>query len=632
MGEQAAGQGLAARLAASLCSGIGGHAGYAEQGNACFAYRSIRSTAATARSWRPARLPSGRLIVFHGYFDNAAEIAARLDVGSKDPAELYGLAFERWGDEAEQRIIGHYCAAIADPERASLRLVRSPIRAPPLYYFHGDELTAAASVPRSLFAAGVPKHVNEANYADMAWFYYENPEASCFRDVLRVPVGSAVELEQGKARIVKKTYDIMAVPNQDVASDAEVLETVSALLDEGVNACLTGFSRPGSTLSSGLDSPQVAVRALAALPPGQKLPTFTFHPEPGFNGSAPPFMNPDERPMVEALAALHPGLEPHFTCNEDADPLHRMNELFHLIGSVHPYVGTMYVFHGLLEEASKERCDLLLLAELGNLTFSDRGLNGFVEYLLTGQWRQLWLALTRPAIHKGGIAQRFVVRTLSAFLPNSAWSFLRPLVTGRSHLVPLMQPFSREFLDAVGTTKRMKRAGHAPSRGQPWTRRQARKRAFNNEDWLADFYQGLEQMYGVALRDPTAYRPLVEYCIGLPTRMFMRDGQIRWLARELGKGIIPEEQRLTALQGCWDADWHIRIGRRRLEYLQELSRIEQDERFAGMFDFPRLRSALEDWPEQSVADQHKALGPQAAVPTAILTARFINYVEGRNTP
>ena len=112
----------------------------------------------------------------------------------------------------------------------------------------------------------------------------------------------------------------------------------------------------------------------------------------------------------------------------------------------------------------------------------------------------------------------------------------------------------------------------------------------------------------------------------------MRDGQVRWLARELAKGIMPEAQRLNVLEGCWDADWHIRIGRRRKEFLEELNQLEKDERFAGMFDFPRLRAGLEDWPETTVTNHQVSHAPQAALPAALLTARFINYVEGRNTP
>src|SRR5262245_45091644 len=167
-GEHNIQQNLAARLASSLCAGIDGHAGAAEIGGFHFAYRPLRSTEALSRAWRPATLPSGQLVVFHGYFDNAAEIASALEVEIRGCSLLYGLAVERWADEAEKRIIGNYCAVIADPKDSTLRLSRSPIKAPPLYHYHDEHLTAVASVPRALFSAGAPKQLNESNYADWA--------------------------------------------------------------------------------------------------------------------------------------------------------------------------------------------------------------------------------------------------------------------------------------------------------------------------------------------------------------------------------------------------------------------------------------------------------------------------------
>jgi len=626
-------QGLAARLGSSLCAGIGGEAGSVQISGLHFAYRRLPSSGQRGRAWRPAILQSGRIVVFHGYFDNAGEIASLLEANADDHPLLYGMAIERWGDEAEMRVVGDYCAVVADPAKNHLRLVRSPFRAPPLYYSHEDSLTAAASVPRALFAAGVPQRLNEAHIADMALVNFWDAEASCFDKVGRVPLGSLVELERGKVRVLRKTYDVLDIPDQPVSSDSDVIRKAGELLDEGVRACLTGFSKPGATLSGGLDTPQVAVRVLSALPPEQKLPTFTFHPEKGWDGRVPRWMMGDERPFAEAFAALHPRLDPHFTSNEGYAEDYRLNELFHLMGSAPPYVCTMYVFHGLLSEASKQQCDVLLLAEYGNRTFSDKGECGFVEYFLKGHWRQLWLALTRPDIHKGPVPQRFIVRTLSAFLPGSAWRLLRRLLFPyRRPLVDLAQPMSADYRVACGANKRQRKSGRYPGRYQPWNRRQSRKLVFGNEDWLADFYQALEQMYGIPLRDPTAYRPFVEYCLGLPTKMFMRDGQLRWLARQMAKGIMPEEQRLTSLEGWWDADWHIRIGRRRHEFLAEIDRLEKDERIGPMMDIPRLRAALENWPEQTEIDYQKFFGPQLAVPAALVISRFINYVEGRNTP
>jgi len=120
---------MAKRLAASLCSGIGGTAASVESGGLHFAYRPLRPDPVLARTWRPAELPSGRIVAFHGYFDNAEAIAAELSVSSLSLSQLYGLAVERWGDEADRRIIGEYCALIADPDRRHVRLSRSPLRA-----------------------------------------------------------------------------------------------------------------------------------------------------------------------------------------------------------------------------------------------------------------------------------------------------------------------------------------------------------------------------------------------------------------------------------------------------------------------------------------------------------------------
>ncbi len=112
--------------------------------------------------------------------------------------------------------------------------------------------------------------------------------------------------------------------------------------------------------------------------------------------------------------------------------------------------------------------------------------------------------------------------------------------------------------------------------------------------------------------------------------MFVRDGEMRWLAKQLGRGLMPEEQRANRLNGRWDADWHLRIGRRRAEYLAELDRLGRNDRIAARVDLPRIRAALEHWPDRTETDPRLSVPRQLAIPRALLTARFVNYVEGRN--
>jgi asparagine synthase (glutamine-hydrolysing) len=624
-------RGLSARLATSLRAGIGGHAGSAEVDGLHFAYRPLKSTLAQSRAWQPTILPSGAIVAFHGYFDNAAEIARELGCSAGEPARLYGLAVERWGDEAEDRVVGEYCAVIADPRRFRLRASRSPLRAPPLYYFHDEDLAAVASVPRAIFAAGVERRLMEERVADSAMINFTDRQASWFKDIARVPLGWVVDLQRGQAPFARNCYDLLAIPAVRLKSDADYIARASALLDEGVRVCLAGFQKPGATLSAGLDSPQVAVRALAVLPPGQRLPTFTFHPETGFDGRVEAGGLGDERPFVEAFAAMHPGLDPHFTANEGYGHDYRWNDFFHLMGGAPSGLCNMYVFHGLFAEAAKEGCDVLLLAEWGNSTFSDKGNWGFVEYLLKGRWRQLWLALRNVRSDRSMLG-RLLSLSLLPLLPNRLWLLVhRALLPNKQLMLDLMQPLRSDYRRASGADRRLKDSGLVIERYQPWNRRHAKQMLFQNDDCEGcEIYQAFEQMYGIAQRDPMAYRPFVEFCFGMPVEMFMRDGSMRWLAKEMARGIMPEAQRANRLNGRWDSDWHLRIGRRRHDFLAELDRLEGDERMVSMLDIPRLRAALDNLPHETETDPQKFATVEYGVPRGLLTARFIKYVEGRN--
>lgn len=626
--------GLATRLANSLCAGIGGAAASANIESLHFAYRPLRSDPVRLRAWCPVILSTGRIAVFHGYFDNAQEIALQLGLPPGDLARLYGEAVERWGDDADLRVIGEYCAIIANPANNHARLARSPLRAPPLHYYHDSHQIAVASVPRALFTTGIEQRLNQAKLADSALLLTVDEEPSWFEGIFRVPLGSIVELERGHPRSLRKYYDILALPDVRMQSDADYIARASQLLNEGVRASLAGSRVPGSTLSSGLDSSQVAVRALASLPSGQRLPTFTFHPEAGWDGIVDSGLNGNERPMVEAFAAMHPGLEPHFTANEGYEHDHRWNELFHLMGGAPSGLCNMYVLHGIWSLARDRGCDLLLLAEWGNFTFSDKGDWGFVEYLLKGRWRQLWLALAHHRNDKRPMLRRFIALSLVPLLPVPLWKLLMRLwhPLNKSAL-DLITPLRSEYRISSGADQRLKDSGALIDRYQPWNRRQAQRLLFGNfETESAEVHQAFEQLYGIPQRDPMAYRPFVEFCFGLPVHMFMRDGQMRWLAKQMGKGIMPEEQRRNLRHGRWDADWHLRIGRRREDFLAELDRIEADERLSAMLDVPRLRAALVDFPEATSVDNQTYMPIEMAVPRGLLAARFINFIEGRNSP
>lgn len=623
----------AERLGRSLCAGIGGKTVTGTIHTLAYAYRPLGSDPGSRRQWRPANLDDGTTAAFHGYFDNAAELAAQLDHPHDDHAGLYLRAVAKWGDAADLRIIGEYCAVISAPQRQSLRLSRSPLRAPPLCYSEQPEFVVAASVPRALFALGVPQQLNRARLADSAMLHFTDEESSWWEGVRRVPVGAIVELRPRRERELRRYYDMRRLPDVKLASDAEYLARASELFDQAVRTCMAGTRRPGATLSSGLDSSQVSVRALRALGQGGTLPTFTFHPEAGWDGVCEPWMLGNERPWVEEFAAMHPGLEPHFTDNAGYSHDHRWPEMFHLMGGAPSGACNMYPFHGIWSAARDAGCDRLLLAEWGNYTFSDKGEWAHVEYFLTGQWRRLWQSLRNNVNDDRPMWRRFLALSVMPLLPLSLWRKLKWRVHGDQQPdLELICPLTPEFRESSGANARLRASGFSLDRYAPRNRRHAQALLFANSDCeSAEVYQCFEQLYGVSQRDPTAWRPFFEFCYGLPVHMFVRDGQMRWLAKQLARGIMPERQRANRLNGRWDTDWLLRLKRKQREYLEELDSIERDPDLAAIIDVPRMRALLQDLPDQTLIDRQRILPLEMAIPRAFQAARFIRFAEGRNT-
>lgn len=585
-----------------------------------------------AQGWQPVVV--GPLqILFAGHIDNAGEISVLLGTECQsdrpslaDLARLYGAARLAWGDGADLRLIGEYAAILLDDARQELRLVRSPLRAPPLHFQATEGRVIVASVPRALFACGVPQRINEAKLADNALFNPGDDRTGWFEGIDCVPLGTELRFDPGGMR-ERRYHDLYSLPRVRLGSDAEYIEAAHSLLADATRAALRGASRPAIMLSGGLDSPQVAAKALAVLPAGSELHAFTFTPEAGWDGHEAPGSFGNERPYVEAFARQHPGLVTHFEDNAGSSFDAGLAEMFFATGSAAINQTNFSHFHALWRGARAAGCDVVLGADYGNFTFSAEGGWGFPEYLLRGRWRQLYRALRNIEGDGRAPLRRFLALCVLPFLPDRLWHWQRRL-RGQPDVFAIASPLRTDYAVSSGALERGKRAGQ-PVRRWPVLGRQREFELFQRNDHC-DIMHGFEQIYGLPQRDPTAWRPFVEFCLGLPTELFLRDGQTRWLAREMARGIMPEAQRLEKRHGRHGADWHVKLTRRRSELLAEVERLAQSERLNAMIDFPKIRQALEDWPATGAIPVEERLLREAAIPRAIMLARYVNYCEGRN--
>lgn len=180
-----AGRGPERQIAASLGLFAGQAAASASTpGRVYSQLREPRPAVRRGARWQPHVTVSGATVLFNGWIDNQREIAAELGIAPGDAPALYGAAVERWGEGADAHLNGCYCAIVDRPD--AIRLSRSPWSPPPLIYFDDGEHAVVASVPRVLFAAGVPKSLDLAAVADGLYFSNRSSTAGWYERTQRV--------------------------------------------------------------------------------------------------------------------------------------------------------------------------------------------------------------------------------------------------------------------------------------------------------------------------------------------------------------------------------------------------------------------------------------------------------------
>ena len=571
-------------------------------------------------------LPRGKTLLFHGFIQNRAVLKAWLGVNLASDAALYGAAWTAWGDDTDRRVIGEYAAIITDPAEPRAQLVRSAIQAPPLRYYQDRELLVVASIARTVFATGALRaEIDEQKIADSLYLNYADGARDWFKGLTRLEVGNRACISRSRSTTTRY-YELGNLPAIRLKTDAEYVEAASVLLDQGTRSALEGRSQPAIALSGGLDSQAVAVHALNALSCGTSLLGLTGVPEDGWDWRVPPGTFGDEREHVAAIAAMYPALKTETVDAAGRSFDNRLGEMFLSAGGPPRNAMNLHWLHALHDRAREAGCDVLLTGALGNFSFSFDGTGALPAMLMAGRWGLLAREIRALRNNKSFARNLFI----EAVRPN-----LSPTVSAQLHrlrsgggfdcALPAWCPLDAQYARKMAVKVR---ADHYASAATTKTWRLSVMQGAAGE--AGDINLAMEIVHGLPLRDPTAYRPLVEFCLGIPDEQFLKGGVKRRLAKRMLRGKIPDEVLDEHRTGLQCADWHVRLGRDRASLQTEVERLGDDPAMAQRFNVPHLREALAAWPNCTPEGTQREI-LQLALPRALATSRFIRFVEGTNS-
>ena len=181
--------------------------------------------------------------------------------------------YEEEGVSGWRHADGQFALALWDRRAKRLVLARDCLGVRPLYYWSsGDEVVFASEIKALLGDLRVPREVDETALADFLTFTNVPGPGTLFRDIRKVPPGSALICDIGGSVRLERYWDLLDDPIEESNDERFYVDRVRALHRASVAGRDAG-GPIGSLLSGGNDSSANA--ALLAKDRSRTLHTFT---------------------------------------------------------------------------------------------------------------------------------------------------------------------------------------------------------------------------------------------------------------------------------------------------------------------------------------------------------------------
>jgi asparagine synthase (glutamine-hydrolysing) len=451
-------------------------------------------------------------------------------------------------------------------------------------------------MPKGLHALPeIPYAPDEAAVTDMLALLPEAGPASFFAGIARVEPGHFVVIDGDGERARRHWQPVREMLR--LGSSAAYAEALNEHFDRAVAARLRGAEgRIATHLSGGRDSGAVTATAAQLLAEsGGSVTAFTSVPRAGYDEPVPHGRIADEGPLAAATAALHPNVEHVLIRSDRRALLEGLDRDFHLVERPILNLCNQHWFAAINEAAQKRGHRVLLAGSMGNMTVTYGGGEWLAELFGSGRWPRL-IRESRALIRAGRATWRSAaVLSIAPWLPASVWEALCKAFASSNGPLSRYSAINPEERRRTDVDRRARAAGSSfPFRSgrNGWDSRMAVLRAVDP----GNYYKGALGGWKVDIRDPTADRRLIEFCLAVPPEQYLRDGQTSALAARAFAGRLPTAVLEGRRRGLQAADRHEALTADRDNFRRELERFGEVPAAARVIDRARLAALVDNWP------------------------------------
>lgn len=548
------------------------------------------ASAALMEAASPVTGASGNLVLVADVrLDNRPDLLRQLGISGahvarlSDP-EIMMLGFERWGLDATRRFLGDFAFMLWDRATAQLHLARDFAGQRPLFFHRSARGAAVASMASGIHALGfVPRRPDRQRMLETLAGLPHEGSHSFFEGVERVQPGEILTL--GRSTQSSRTYWSPPGERLSLRTHADYAEALIEKLGKAVGARLRDAGgRIGTHLSAGLDSS--AVSALAAERFDGRVLAFTSIPS-GDLPALPGGRFGNEGVLAAQTASLYPNIDHHLVEAGDRIPLEDLAWQLELFERPDLNLPNLAWSNRINDAAMANGVTVLLTGAAGNGTFSygDAGLlREFLRKGLLGSFVRECVAARRPRTLVSAPAAVLA----RALLPPRLFRRLRhPRATPRREL-PIVNSAAPGAAQIFERFAALAVDDYPDSTATRWQMlRRVDPGSLN---------KGVQLRWNIELRDPTADRELVEFCMQVPIDQFFRGGMARALARTSLEGRVPDAVRFDPKRGLQSANWFAMLSNTREEAGRILDALSCVDAARELLDLDEMRRLYREWP------------------------------------
>jgi asparagine synthase (glutamine-hydrolysing) len=592
---------------------------------------------------QPLRSPDGvHTLVADGRIDNIEELAAELDVGGAadlPDAAVILAAYRKWDTACLDRLVGEFAFAVWNSRAQSLFLARDALGYRPLFWARMPGFFGFATMPRGLFALpDVSRVVNERYLAAQIALVPRIGDGTIYRDVRRIPPGHYLTVTASGQDLPR----YWRPPVEDDARFRTPQDSADALHDvysKAVRSRLRGNGAVGSTISAGWDSSSVTAIAARALgEEGRRLTSFTAVPREGFAGQSLDGRLVDESEIAARVlldfsnvdhVRVSSATQSHLA---EIETQSRFTDL--------PVNGPLNIvwISRIAEEARSRGIRVLLSGDSGNFTASYNGDGALPELFRRGKWFALSRLLFQMG-RRGRPLRSSLHLSVGPFIPPALYRLMLQ-TTGRHGAFDVGRDTALrpEFAESVNLRAIADESGWDMSR-RPWPDGRRMRLALLSRSDAGVVRAAMNARFGIDVRDPTIDRRVVELCLAIPERHFLRDGRDSAVFRDAMAGVLPGWLLERRHRGLQSADWYEGAAAARSELVDHVERLARSRLCRRVLDIEKLRALVAALPDPSMPPRDLADTEWASVRARrvgghllrnIKLADFILRTEGGN--